>query len=161
MNNERFSPTGSSEAPQLSISYELLCLLRWLVDHDYDKVKKMVSKALAQGLKDDIQKTEKHFDKKNEAHIEEIQYSIIEFFSMLETTLLESLNEHAIQRATEKNLLPTIEHIDTTVCDDETVRSSIEKVSSKIADSTKEHAQQVLFKELLKRWKPTKKAALN
>jgi hypothetical protein len=88
--------------------------------------------------------------------IEEIQHSIIEFFSMLETLLLESMKEQAVQKAVEKNLMPTIDHIDSTICDDATVRSSVEKATAKSELQPKANAQELLFKELLKRWKPSK-----
>jgi uncharacterized membrane-anchored protein YjiN (DUF445 family) len=156
MNNDSFNSNGNS-AQQFVISYELLCLLRWLLEHDIEKIKKLVSKALATGLREDIKQFEQLGDvNADPAMIEEIQHSIIEFFSMLEMLLLESMKEQAVQRAVEKNLMSAIDHIDSTICDDETVRSSIEKATAKSELHPKENAQDLLFKELLKRWKPSK-----
>jgi uncharacterized membrane-anchored protein YjiN (DUF445 family) len=156
MNNDSFNGNNNS-AQQFVISYELLCLLRWLLEHDVEKLKKMVSKALASGLKEDIKQFEQFGDVNTDpAMIEEIQHSIIEFFSMLETLLLESMKEQAVQKAVEKNLMPTIDHIDSTICDDATVRSSVEKATAKSELQPKANAQELLFKELLKRWKPSK-----
>lgn len=156
MNNDSFNNNNNS-AQQFVISYELLCLLRWLLEHDIEKLKKMVSKALATGLKEDIKQFEQFGDVNTDpAMIEEIQHSIIEFFSMLETLLLESMKEQAVQKAVEKNLMPTIDHIDSTICDDATVRSSVEKATAKSEQHPKANAQELLFKELLKRWKPSK-----
>ena len=145
---------------QFVISYELLCLLRWLVHHDYDKLKKMIGKALASGMKEEINKIDRA-GKIDDAQTQDIQNNIIEFFTLLETALIESLNEYAVQKVLEKKLMPAIDHIDTTVCDDATVRSSIEHASTKIEHSSADQAQQVLFKELLRRWKPSKKHILN
>ena len=156
MNNDSFNNNNNS-AQQFVISYELLCLLRWLLEHDVEKLKKMVSKALASGLREDIKQFEQFGDVNTDpAMIEEIQHSIIEFFSMLETLLLESMKEQAVQKAVEKNLMPTIDHIDSTICDDATVRSSVEKATAKSEQQPKANAQELLFKELLKRWKPSK-----
>ena len=117
----------------------------------------MVSKALASGLKEDIKQFEQLGDVNADPEmIEEIQHSIIEFFSMLETLLIESIKEQAAQRAVEKNLMPTVDHIDSKVCDDATVRSSLEKATAKSEMYPQANAQELLFKELLKRWKPTK-----
>jgi len=163
MNNNQFSQTNSqsSDHAQFVISYELLCLLRWLVDHDYEKFKKMITRALHHGLKYDLDHIQHRTRSLTEADAAEIQQSIVEFFSLLETALIDSLNDYAVQKALEKKLLPTIEHIDTTICDDATVQASIEQACPKIEHTSADKAQQVLFKELLKRWKPQKKHALN
>ncbi|HEX4069433.1 MAG TPA: hypothetical protein VHX42_05015, partial [Candidatus Babeliales bacterium] len=54
MNNDSFSHDNNS---QFALSYELLHLLKWLGQHDTDKLKKIISKAVAHGLHDSIQKT--------------------------------------------------------------------------------------------------------
>lgn len=155
MNNDSFN--NNQNPQQFVISYELLCLLRWLLEHDVDKLKKLVSKALVSGLKNDIKQFEQMGDVSASPElVEEIQHSIIEFFCILETLLLESIKEQAAQRAVEKNLMPTIDHIDSTVCDDEVVRSSMEKATAKSELHPNQNAQSILYKELLKRWKPTK-----
>jgi hypothetical protein len=158
MNNNNNTLTNNhNSAHQLVMSYELLCLLRWLLDHDVEKLKKIVSKALVSGLKHDIKQFEQLGDvNANPLMIEEIQYCIIEFFSMLEIILAQSIKEQAVQRAIEKNLMPTIDHIDSTICDTETVRFSMEKATARSEKSPKENAQTILFKEILRNWKPSK-----
>lgn len=156
MNNDSFNGNNNN-SQQFVISYELLCLLRWLLENDVDKLKKMVSKALATGLKDDIKQFEQLGDvNADPAMVEEVQHSIIEFFTMMEMLLAESIKEQAVQRAVEKNLMPTIDQIDSTLCDDATVRSSVEKTVARADQHPKENPQNVLYKELLKRWKPSK-----
>jgi uncharacterized membrane-anchored protein YjiN (DUF445 family) len=142
---------------QFVISYELLCLLRWILENDVEKMKKIVSKALTSGLKEDIKQFEQLGDvNADPVLIEEIQHSIIEFFSMLEALLIESIKEQAMRTAVEKNLMPTVDHIDSAICDDATVRSSLEKATARSELYPKENAQDLLFKELLRRWKPSK-----
>lgn len=155
MNNDSFN--GNNQAQQFVISYELLCLLRWLVDNDSDKLKKTIIKALANGLMEDIRQFEHLGDvNANPEMIEEVQHSIIEFFAMLETLLLEAIKEQTVQKAVEKKLMPTIDQIDSALCNDDVVRSSIEKATAKSEMQPKENVQDLLFKELLKRWKPSK-----
>lgn len=155
MNNDSFN--NNNNAQQFVISYELLCLLRWLLENDVEKLKKMVFKALATGLREDIKQFELLGDvSADPAMVEEVQHSIIEFFSMLEMLIAESIKEQAVQRAVEKNLMPTIDQIDSTLCDDDTVRSSVEKTVARSEQHPKENPQNVLYKELLKRWKPSK-----
>ncbi len=150
-----FNGNGSSQ--HFVISYELLCLLRWLIENDGDKLKKIVGKALQSGLRDDIKQLARIENvESNPELIEEVQYSIVEFFSMLEILLLECNNEQAVQRAVEKNLMNTVDHIDSTLCNDDIVRTSVEKATAKSEMQPKANAHQLLYKELLKRWKPTK-----
>ena len=156
---------SSNNNGQFVISYELLGLLRWLTEHDAQRLKKIIARALATGLQDEFTQMETFFDahktEENEHQVEEIQYSIIEFFGLLEALLIESINEHAVQKAVEKNLMPAIDHIDATLCDTDTVRTSIEKATAKIDINTKDNPQEILFRELLKRWKPPAKNLMN
>lgn len=155
MNNNEFSQDNA----QFVLSYELLALLRWLADHEADKIKKMIAKALASGLKDEVNRAR---ESRNEEEIlEEIQHGIIDFFGLLEVLLHETINEQAVQTAMQKNLMPSIDQIDSTICDNATVRTSIEKASAKIEHNPKENPKELLFKELLKRWKPANKNILN
>jgi hypothetical protein len=66
-----------------------------------------------------------------------------------------------VQKAVEKNLMPAIDHIDATLCDTDTVRTSIEKATAKIEINSKDNPQEILFRELLKRWKPPAKNLMN
>ena len=146
--------TDPQESQQLVISYELLCLLRWIIEYDSEKIKQIIAKALPAGLKQDIQ----DIDNPNSVRsLEDIQQSMIEFFSMLEAFLLESMHEQEVQNTLEKNLMPAIDHIDSTICDDNTVRSSIETVASRMKLNPQKNAQELLFEELLRLWQPDKK----
>lgn len=141
---------------QFVVSYELLALLKWLMDHDIDKIKKMITKAYASGLKNDIARLQNH---QQDMSLDDIHFTIIEFLGLLDTLLVELTNEQMVQRAIEKNLIPTIEHIDSSMCDDATVRSSVEKATA--SSTAQENPKTILYKELLKRWKPNKKWSVN
>lgn len=152
----------NNNANQFTISYELLCLLRWLSQYDTDKLKKLVSKALDNGLKEEIKKIEAYSKVNTEsAMLEEVHHSILEFFTLMESLLLVALNEDTAKKAIKQNLMPAIDHIDATACDQETVRFSVEKATTKAEQKPDQNAQQLLFEELLKRWKPTKKQIMH
>ena len=147
---------NDSHNNQFIVSYELLALLRWLIDHDVDKLRKIIAKAFAAGLKDEIHRLQTN----PEMSLEEIHYTIIEFLGVVDLLLVEQDQENMVQRAREQKLLPAIDHIDSTVFDTETVRGSLEKATSP-GIKTKENAKATLYKELLKRWKPGKKMEVN
>ncbi|MCL5876096.1 MAG: hypothetical protein M1114_06515 [Candidatus Dependentiae bacterium] len=151
---DHYTTNQDTDNNQFIISYELVALLRWLIEHDVDKFKKMVNKAYSAGLKEDIRRIK---NKQEEVTIEDIHFTILEFLSMMDTLISETIQEKVTQSALEKNLMPAIEHIDSTICDNAIVRSSIEKAAA----SDLENPRTVLYKELLKRWKPNKKMVIN
>lgn len=144
---------------QCIISYELICLLQWLIENDDTKLKKIVSKALSSGLKETIKKG---MSATNEEYmLDDIQNTIVDFLGILETILFEAITDQTTKDAIEQKLMPTVEKIDMAACDDATVRFSLEKTTSKIEKNPQENPHELLFQEILKRWKPNKKNLLN
>jgi hypothetical protein len=155
MNNDSFSHDSNS---QFALSYELLNLLKWLGNNEADKLKKIIAKAVAHGLHDEIQKVKTLSDPNL---LEEMHHGIIDFFDLLDTLLFDAINDHVQQKAREKNLLPTIDHFDSSLLDHETVRSSVEKTTQKLDMHPNTNPKEQLFKELLKKWKPLNKQSMN
>ncbi len=138
---------------QLTVSYELLYLVQWLLEHESEALKKLISHALENGLKQDLQ-TAVNSELKS---TEDIQYSIVDFLALLETLLQENISEQNMKRIMEKKLMPAIDNIDNKECDKATVDFSVEKATSKIENNPEGNPQEILFQELLKCWKPNKK----
>ena len=150
MNNNDFS----NENTQFVLSYELLCLLRWMVENDAEKLKKIIAKAYSSGLKYDIQRMREGWSE--EQTMEEIQHGIVEFFGLIEVLLQEVVSEQAVHQAVQKNLMPTLDQIDTAVCDDATMRSSLEKATAKIEGNPGENpkdARKIFESRLHTIWK--------
>ena len=143
------------EDKNLTVSYELLYLLQWLLENEPAKLKKIITHALHNGLAEDI----KTIEKDTETNPEEMQYSIIDFLVFLETLLHESLHEERLKKMVEKKMMPALDKIDGQECDQATVDFSVEKASSKFENHPNENPQEILFKELLKCWKPNKNTA--
>lgn len=152
-NKNSFSSQG-----QFTLSYELLCLMQWLLEHEQEKLKKIILKSLDSGLKEELQQLEDQtLANAHDPQVsEDMQYAVVEFFGLLETLLAECLNEQMVKRALERNLMPAIEQIDTTLCDDATVKDSIEKATHKIELNPGENPKELLCRELIKRWRPLK-----
>ncbi|MFT6765711.1 MAG: hypothetical protein ACJAZS_000596 [Alteromonas naphthalenivorans] len=138
---------------QLTVSYELLYLIQWLLENESDGLKKLIGQALHNGLKHDLQEAV-NSDLKN---TDDIQYSIVDFLALMEGLLHESISEQNMQRILEKKLMPAIDNIDSKECDKATVDFSVEKATFKLESNPEENPQDILFQELLKCWKPTKK----
>ena len=151
MNNDSFSHDNNS---QFALSYELLHLLKWLGQHDTDKLNKIISKAVAHGLHDSIQKATTVSDPNI---LEEMHHGIVDFFELLEMLLSDAINQHVEKKAREKNLLPTIDHFDSSLLDTDALRSSIENTTKKLDHNPHMNAKEQLCKEFLKQWKPVNK----
>lgn len=144
---------------QFILSYELLYLLQWLIEHEAEALKKIIVRAVRQGFKDHPStqgdSIELHV---SDAHI---QNSIAEFLGLLDLLLIEARNEQDIKKTLERNLIPALNQIDSTMCATETVETSLARASSKIEDHPDENLKDALLKELIKRWKPDKKCLMN
>jgi hypothetical protein len=155
MNNDSFSHDSTS---QFALSYALLNLLKWLGRNETDKLKKIISKAVAHGLHDEI----KQINSLSDPHLlEEMHDGIIEFFELLDGLLLDAINDHVEQKARQKNLLPTMDQFDSSLLDHETVRSSLENTTKTLDLNPHMNAKEQLCIELLKKWKPVNKQNFN
>lgn len=144
---------------QFVLSYELLLLLRWLIDHDEEKIKKMVTKAYRTGFYRELDKVD--FSMKDQQQTEEMHESVIEFFSMLESLLVSTIHEGVRAKAQQQNLMPAIDKIDLNECDNETVQDCLEKATMKIEHNPSANPKELLFEELLRRWKPHNRNIVN
>lgn len=142
---------------QVILSYELLALLSWMIQNEAPLLKQMITKALSGGLNTSLDHASgsAHFAPIKTA--EDAHDGIVEFFGSLEAIMLEVISEQTLQTALEKNLMPAIDQIDAAVCDDATVRNSVAKATSSLKNRPTDNPQEVLFKELLRQWKPAPK----
>ncbi len=143
---------------QLTISYELLYLMQWLLENEPARLKKLIVQALQKGLKEEMQDAAKQ---KEFATDEELHYSVVDFLTLLEDLLQEAISEQRIKKVSEHNLMPALNQIDDAECGSDLVKASIAKASSRLEEHPQANAQELLFKELLKSWKPTKKTVVN
>lgn len=139
------------------VSYELLKLLQWLLIHEQDALKKLIVTSLGKGLQYELADTHDDTNQQENESIEELQENIVDFFTLLEMLLHETLTEQNANTHIQKTMIPAINHIDTTACDLNSVALSVEKATAAVRNKTGENPKEVLCKELLKRWKPAKK----
>ena len=141
------------ENSQCVISYRLLKLLQWLVEHEQEGLKDLITRSIHAGVDLVSEKTVSH-----ERELEdELQQSVVDYFSLLEILVSEVIDEDDLRQTMQRQLVPALDRIDNSFCDSETVASTVEKVVAKPVVYSKEVMKQVVFKELLKRWKPAKK----
>lgn len=142
--------TEQKNTDQLVLSYELLQLLEWLIEHEAESMKKIIKRALSKGLN-------KKLKAKKNINASMVQTSVIDFLELLEILFFESNHEVNVSDVIRKNLMPAIDHIDIASFNAATLESSAAIASTKKEKNPHEDAEELLFKELLKRWKPKKK----
>ncbi len=148
----------NQETNQLTLSYELLHLIQWLIENEPEKLKALIADALDNGLRAELKQvgaTQPH------ATADDMRYNLIDLLGLLESLLHEVTDEHTMKRMKEKKLMPAIDQIDTSECDEDVVQCSIEKASYKLERNPQGNPQEILLKELLRCWKPTKETIAN
>lgn len=137
---------------QLTLSYELLLLLQWMITHEKDKMRKIVHKAVKSELRTQINKLNSSIDMSEDLH-----HNVSDFFAILELFLHDAMAESPEIKAVHQKLLSTVDQIDSTICDSQTLEASIQCTSSMLNQDPSANAKDLLYKELIKRWKPTNK----
>jgi hypothetical protein len=143
----------NTENTQLELSYELLHFLQWLLEHpqEHKTLKSMVQRSLA--LHHGPMPSQKAHSPEE---IQNLHYSLIDFFALLDGLLYETLHDKNLHKVTKSKLIETIQHIDGTLCDVTTLQNSIEKTTDEIERFPAKNAKTVLFENLLKQWRPAK-----
>ncbi len=142
------------ETNQLVITPELLAIMQHIVDKYPHKLKQLM--ALAYQTHD-----RREVEAVRESSLGQAQSNILEFLGLMEFLLDEVGREHELTSNMQHQLMPSIQHIDTSACDGEVVNASVEQATNKIKQNPRSNPQEVLYKELLKRWKPAKKSSPN
>lgn len=137
---------------QVIITPALLELLRHIVDNHALALRSFIAQ---------VQRTQKRIssDRRQNDDLENAQSSIIEFLTLMESLAHETSREQEATQQMQHVLMPSINRIDTSACDDDTVQASVEHATDQFSHNATQNPQELLFKELLKRWKPTKKTA--
>ncbi|HVX00778.1 MAG TPA: hypothetical protein VHA52_10145 [Candidatus Babeliaceae bacterium] len=141
----------SLETNQFSISYELLQLLEWILEHEQETFKKLIVKALRDGVYDSTS-----FHKSRVNGSEPLQQTVLDFFHLLEQLLYETMSQHEVENLIQKSQMPFLDHLDSTQYTPATMQQSVAKAITTNKNTGKD-IQDIFFKELLKRWKPDKK----
>lgn len=133
------------------ISYDLLALLEWLMDHEEAALTGLIRKALAQGIM--LHKSAHDMSNQDNA---DLQHVIVDFLAFLDVLLHEAVNQEEVDQAVQRTLIPAINHLDKRMYDDTTMNVSIAKAQAAAWKHSSCETKTILCKELLRRWKPGK-----
>ncbi len=143
------------DSNQMNISYELLMLLQWMLEHEQETIKKLISRSLHTGLQKQLEMVTSQRERQQAAV--ELQDSIIDFFMLLENQIHDLMNEDHTQEVIQRNMLPALKQVDARTYSHGALENSIAKAEAAFCKSEVGNPKEILCKELLKRWKPSKK----
>lgn len=141
---------------QFTISHEVIAFLRWLVENHPNKLKDLTKKALSDGLL-----KQSYIDQTMSLEDDATHATILDFFGTLELIMHEALEEYATSTAQQNRLQDTIDQIDGSLCDTGTVKTSLEIATTSLALDPEKSPKELLFKEILKQWRPSNSQPLN
>ncbi len=148
----------------ISLSFELVLLLNWLLKHKKAQLNDLIKDALENGFMQEIAivSPSDHSQLTNQFY-----NSILEFLLFFEQSLLKNLAAINADEATNSVILPLVKKIDFDNLDAKTLWLSMQQTKKKISTNKADHNYQpekindLLFEQLLKNWKPNKKNPLN
>ncbi len=138
------------EDSSFSISAELLMLMAHIVDEHPHDLQELVHKAQQTlATKQDVP---------NDPDIHE---NIIDFLSLMEAFAQQAYHDVEADTLLTRQILPAVDHIDQNTFESDAVSASIEHATNQKVKNPKINAQELLYKELLKRYKPSKKTSVH
>ena len=153
----------------LSLSFELIYLMGWLLKHNKAKLTALVTEAVESGLIEELTKM-------SEADYllisDQMQVTVENFMEHLETTLFKStegIDGIESDNVICKSLATTMRKVDTAGLDTRTVWVSIHQAHKKIISEQKntelskidEEPDDILYEQLLSNWTPSNNETLN
>jgi hypothetical protein len=144
----------------LSLSFELICLINWLLKHERKLLDNLVKHALKNGLAKEL-KTFTHDDVQQAS--DELYTVILDFLVVLEESLSKTIQTTSTDTKTDKAIFPALSKIDADNIDWQALKTSMQQTKDELSKEEfkdvsqsqyKQHATKILFQQFLKNWKP-------
>lgn len=141
---------------QFAVSTELLCLMKWLAEHDQLALENLVAHAYQNGLKEQLHTLRQT----KQLSPTQAQNGIIDFFALLESILTDTIANEQEKNLHHIKFRAAVNHLDTKAFNNNTIRTSIEHATGKL-DTSPAGAKELLLQELIKNWNPDSTKVLN
>lgn len=150
----------------LSLSFELIYLMGWLLKNDQAKLKQLVVEAVEQGF---IEEVDAMSDADYLLLSDQMQSTVEQFMDYLEEVITESVQGADVNNGLFQGLVPVLKKFDTDSVDQKTVSLAMQQTKKKLSYKKKQgdklnalavtesEANNILFERLLKNWNPSKK----
>lgn len=148
---------------QISLSFELICLLSWLLKNEQAMLNSLVKHAIEKGFAEEIGK----IDEDDYLKVSDQLYdTVIDFLDFLEKTMIKNLETIQVDHKTKDVILPTLQKIEAGSLDFKTIWLSMQQTKARVnkgqaIPENLSNPTEILFERLLKNWKPNNKETLN
>ena len=146
----------------LSLSFELIYLLGWLLKHERTTLDALIKQAVKNGLAVDLNKiTTDDQDKMSE----QLYGTVLDFLVHLENTLASNLEGVHTDNTTNQILYPALNKFTNNSLDIQTIKLSMQQARERLQNKSAtnqpstdaiEQGKSILFEQLLKNWHPSK-----
>lgn len=168
---------------QISLSFELISLLNWLLRHEKVTLNTMLKQALEHGFAEELERVDAA--SMAAAESEELYSTVLDFLEYLEQSLVKNLESIHVDNKTKDAIMPTLQKLEADSLDHKTLWLSMQQTKARMLkakqlitqqqppkaaktessgeakNSHTEHANKILFEQLLKNWKPNNKDVMN
>lgn len=151
----------------LSLSFELICLMGWLLKHEKTTLNALVQQAMKNGLGQAL----KEINPDEYAKLsEELHATILDFLFYLEETLAYNLDK--TENSEEEKIVITqkiahpLKKLNYENIDHQTLKMSVRQAKAELSEKKSEsldpdQARQLLYEHIMKNWKPSKNEVMN
>ncbi len=149
---------------QISLSFELICLLSWLLKNEQAMLNTLIKHAVEHGFAEEIGKIDETDYLKVSDHLYD---TVLDFLDFLEKNMIKNLETIQIDHKTKDVILPTLQKIEAGSMDFKTIWLSMQQTKARVgkthtvAPENIQNPTEILFERLLKNWKPNNKETLN
>jgi|SaaInlStandDraft_3_1057020.scaffolds.fasta_scaffold33962_2 hypothetical protein len=153
---------------QLSLSFELICFMDWMLKHGKKQLRDLVKNAIQNGLAQELD----NIDEEKYLKISEyLHHAVLDFVLTLEDFIIEELEGVSPKESVREKTSTAIKNLDTKFIDVQTILLSLQQAKSKLLKKkkikinnsiqTKDEAKDVLCTQILKNWKPNSNEPVN
>lgn len=146
----------------LSLSFELIYLLGWLLKHEKNTLDGLIKQAVKNGLAIDLKKIT---TEDQEKMTDQLYGTVLDFLVYLEDALANNLDGVQSDSTTDQMLYPALNKFTNNSLDIQTIKLSMQQARERLQTKTTENPSQaeaiengksILFEQLLKNWNPSK-----
>ena len=153
----------------LSLSFELICLMGWLLKNEKTTLNALVKQAIKNGLAKDLSE----INPEEYAKISgQLYTTILDFLVYLEEALahnLDSTKNSTHEKTTPETIFPpskkrsgsNVDHSMLKISMKQTKAELEKEMQKKAASLDPDHAKKLLYEHIIKNWKPSKNELMN
>lgn len=176
---------------QISLSFELICLINWLLKNETATLNSLVKNAIERGFAEELEKLEAQEQNmamnqslEQTEETDNLYNTLLDFLDFLEHSLIKNLETMHVDHKTKDAILPALQKIETDSLDLKTMWLSMQQTKARVSKKTGTKAArnhhnhdhkvvekpqvtavqnptEILFEQLIKNWKPTSKETIN